>query len=119
MPPGCRRGAEDIAQVIARWTGIPVSRMLEGEMEKLLKMEDRLRVRVVGQDDALRLVSDAVRIDMSEYMEKHTVSRLIGAPPGYVGYEEGGQLTEAVRRHPALHLRSAGQGHPGRPVRRR
>ncbi len=137
---------EDIAQVVSRWTGIPVSKMLEGEMQKLLRMEDRLRQRVVGQDDALRLVADAVRrsragladpnrpmgsfiflgptgvgktelaralaeflfdddkamvrIDMSEYMEKHTVSRLIGAPPGYVGYEEGGQLTEAVRRRP-------------------
>jgi ATP-dependent Clp protease ATP-binding subunit ClpB len=138
--------AEDIAQVVARWTGIPVARMMEGEMQKLLRMEQRLRLRVVGQDDALRLVSDAVRrsragladpdrpigsfiflgptgvgktelvralaeflfddekamvrVDMSEYMEKHTVSRLIGAPPGYVGYEEGGQLTEAVRRRP-------------------
>ncbi len=137
---------EDIAQVVSRWTGIPVSKMLEGEMQKLLRMEDRLRQRVVGQDDALRLVADAVRrsragladpnrpmgsfiflgptgvgktelaralaeflfddehamvrIDMSEYMEKHTVSRLIGAPPGYVGFEEGGQLTEAVRRRP-------------------
>jgi ATP-dependent Clp protease ATP-binding subunit ClpB len=138
--------AEEIAQVVARWTGIPVSRLLEGETEKLIHMEDRLRLRVVGQEEALRYVSNAVRrarsglqdpdrpigsfiflgptgvgktelaralaeflfdderamirIDMSEYQEKHTVSRLIGAPPGYVGYEEGGQLTEAVRRRP-------------------
>ncbi len=137
---------EDIAEVVSKWTGIPVSRMLEGETEKLLKMEERLRQRVVGQDEAIRAVSDAVRraragiqdpnrpigsfiflgptgvgktelaralaeflfddenalirIDMSEYQERHTVSRLIGAPPGYVGYEEGGQLTEAVRRRP-------------------
>ena len=138
--------AEDIAAVVSRWTGIPVAKMLEGEMQKLLRMEDRLAQRVVGQEEGLRLVSDAVRrsragladpnrpvgsflflgptgvgktelaralaeflfdderamvrIDMSEYMEKHAVSRLIGAPPGYVGYEEGGQLTEAVRRRP-------------------
>jgi ATP-dependent Clp protease ATP-binding subunit ClpB len=138
--------AEDIAEVVAKWTGIPVSRLLEGEVQKLLHMEDRLRARVVGQDDAIRVVSNAVRraraglqdrnrpigsfiflgptgvgktelarslaeflfddegamvrIDMSEYQEKHTVSRLIGAPPGYVGYDEGGQLTEAVRRRP-------------------
>ncbi len=138
--------AEEIAEVISRWTHIPVSRLLEGEMQKLLHMEERLRQRVVGQGDALRAVSNAVRraraglqdpnrpigsfiflgptgvgktelaralaefmfdderavvrIDMSEYQEKHTVSRLIGAPPGYVGYEEGGQLTEAVRRRP-------------------
>ncbi len=138
--------AEEIAEVISRWTGIPVSRLLEGETEKLLHMEERLRQRVVGQEEALRAVSNAVRraraglqdpnrpigsfiflgptgvgktelaralaeflfdderamirIDMSEYQEKHTVSRLIGAPPGYVGYEEGGQLTEAVRRRP-------------------
>jgi len=138
--------AEEIAQIVARWTGIPVSRLLEGEMEKLIHMEERLHQRVVGQDDALRAVSNAVRrsraglqdpnrpigsfiflgptgvgktelaralaeflfdderamvrIDMSEYQEKHTVSRLVGAPPGYVGYEEGGQLTEAVRRRP-------------------
>jgi ATP-dependent Clp protease ATP-binding subunit ClpB len=136
--------AEEIAEVVSRWTHIPVSRLLEGEMQKLLNMEERLRERVVGQDEALRAVSNAVRraraglqdpnrpigsfiflgptgvgktelaralaeflfdderaivrIDMSEYQEKHTVSRLIGAPPGYVGYEEGGQLTEAVRR---------------------
>jgi len=136
--------AEEIAQVVARWTGIPVSRLLEGEMEKLVHMEERLHQRVVGQEDALRAVSNAVRrsraglqdpnrpvgsfiflgptgvgktelaralaeflfdderamirIDMGEYQEKHTVSRLIGAPPGYIGYEEGGQLTEAVRR---------------------
>ncbi|MDZ4677606.1 MAG: ATP-dependent chaperone ClpB [Oligoflexia bacterium] len=139
-------GSEDIAEVVAKWTGIPVSKMLEGEAEKLLNMEDRLRDRVVGQDHALVMVSDAIRrgraeisdphrpigsfiflgptgvgktetakalagflfdtdqamirIDMSEYMEKHAVSRLVGAPPGYVGYEEGGQLTEAVRRRP-------------------
>jgi ATP-dependent Clp protease ATP-binding subunit ClpB len=138
--------AEDIAEIVARWTGIPVSRMLEGERTKLLHLEDRLHQRVVGQDEAVRAVSDAirrsraglqdekrpigsfifmgstgvgktelaralaeflfndetamVRIDMSEYMEKFSVSRLIGAPPGYVGYEEGGQLTEAVRRKP-------------------
>ena len=139
-------GAEEIAEVVSRATGIPVSKMMTGEREKLLKMEDRLHARVVGQEEAVRLVSDAirrsragladpnrpygsflflgptgvgktelckalaeflfdseehlVRIDMSEYMEKHSVSRLIGAPPGYVGYEEGGQLTEAVRRKP-------------------
>ncbi len=138
--------AEDIAEVVAKWTGIPVSRLLEGEMQKLLHIEDRLRERVVGQDEALLLVANAVRrsraglgdprrpigsflflgptgvgktelaralaeflfddehamvrLDMSEYMEKHTVARLIGAPPGYVGYDEGGQLTEAVRRRP-------------------
>ncbi|HEX9021257.1 MAG TPA: ATP-dependent chaperone ClpB [Nitrospirota bacterium] len=137
---------EDVAEIVSKWTGIPVSRMLEGEMQKLLHMEDRLRLRVVGQDEAITVVSDAVRraragiqdpnrpigsfifmgptgvgktelaralaeflfddeqamirIDMSEYQERHTVSRLIGAPPGYVGYEEGGQLTEAVRRRP-------------------
>ena len=138
--------AEDIADVVSRWTGIPVSRMLESERTKLLNMEERLHERVVGQEDAVKAVSDAirrsraglqdqqrpigsfiflgttgvgktelaralaeflfddekavVRIDMSEYMEKFSVSRLIGAPPGYVGYEEGGQLTEAVRRSP-------------------
>ncbi len=138
--------AELVAEIVAKWTGIPVSRMLEGESEKLIKMEDRLRARVVGQDEALTLVANAirrarsgladpnkpigsfiflgptgvgktetaralasflfnddqaiVRIDMSEYQDKHTVARLIGAPPGYVGYEEGGQLTEAVRRRP-------------------
>ena len=138
--------AEEIAEVVSKWTGIPVTRMMEGEQEKLLHMEEKLRRRVVGQDEALRAVSNAVRraraglqdpnrpigsfiflgptgvgktetaralaeflfddehamvrIDMSEYMEKHTVSRLIGAPPGYVGYEEGGALTEAVRRRP-------------------
>jgi ATP-dependent Clp protease ATP-binding subunit ClpB len=137
---------EDIAKIVSRWTGIPVSKMLEGEMQKLVQMEDRLRERVVGQDEALEAVANAirrsraglsdpkrpigsfiflgptgvgktetaralaeflfddeaamVRIDMSEYMEKHAVSRLIGAPPGYVGYDEGGQLTEAVRRRP-------------------
>jgi ATP-dependent Clp protease ATP-binding subunit ClpB len=138
--------AEDIAEIVSKWTHIPVTRLMEAEVQKLLKMEDLLRERVVGQDLALQIVSDAirrsraglqdpnrplasflflgptgvgktelaralaeflfdneqamVRIDMSEYMEKHSVSRLIGAPPGYVGYEEGGQLTEAVRRHP-------------------
>jgi len=138
--------AEEIAEVVSRWTGIPVSKMLEGEREKLLKMEDVLAARVVGQREAVRAVSDAirrsraglsdpnrpngsflflgptgvgktelckalahflfdtdeamVRIDMSEFMEKHSVARLIGAPPGYVGYEEGGYLTEAVRRRP-------------------
>jgi len=137
---------EDIAKLVAKWTGIPVGRLLEGEAQKLVHMEQRLRQRVVGQDDALVRVSNAIRrsraglsdpkrpigsfiflgptgvgktelaralaeflfddeklmirIDMSEYMEKHSVSRLIGAPPGYVGYEEGGQLTEQVRRHP-------------------
>jgi len=137
---------EDIALVVSRWTGIPVTRLMEGELEKLLRLEDLLHERVVGQDEAVRAVADAVlrarsgikdpnrpigsflflgptgvgktelaralavtlfddeanliRIDMSEYMEKHTVARLIGAPPGYVGYEEGGQLTEAVRRRP-------------------
>lgn len=137
---------EDVAEVVSRWTGIPVSKMLEGEIEKLVKMEDNLKKRVVGQDVAVGLVSEAVRraraglqeenrpigsfifmgptgvgktelaktlaeflfddekamvrIDMSEYMEKHSVSRLIGAPPGYVGYDEGGQLTEIVRRRP-------------------
>jgi ATP-dependent Clp protease ATP-binding subunit ClpB len=139
-------GSEDIAEVVAEWTGIPVSKLLEGEMEKLLRMEDALHQRVVGQDEAVSAVSNAVRraraglqdhnrpigtfiflgptgvgktelaralaeflfdteeamvrIDMSEYQERHTVSRLIGAPPGYVGYDEGGQLTEAVRRRP-------------------
>jgi ATP-dependent Clp protease ATP-binding subunit ClpB len=137
---------EDVAQVVSKWTGIPVSRLMEGEVEKLLHMEERLHDRVVGQDEAVEAVSNAlrrsraglsdpnrpigsflflgptgvgktelaralavfmfdseqamVRLDMSEYMEKHTVARLIGAPPGYVGYEEGGQLTEAVRRRP-------------------
>jgi ATP-dependent Clp protease ATP-binding subunit ClpB len=138
--------ADEIAEVVARWTGIPVSKMLEGERDKLLKMEDELHKRVVGQDEAVHAVADAirraraglsdpnrpsgsflflgptgvgktelckalaefmfdttdamVRIDMSEFMEKHAVSRLVGAPPGYVGYEEGGYLTEAVRRRP-------------------
>jgi ATP-dependent Clp protease ATP-binding subunit ClpB len=137
---------EDVARIVSKWTGIPVSKMLEGEVKKLVNMEERLRQRVVGQDAALERVSNAIRrsraglsdpkrpigsfiflgptgvgktelaralaeflfddehsmirIDMSEYMEKHAVSRLIGAPPGYVGYEEGGQLTEQVRRHP-------------------
>ncbi len=137
---------EDVAEVVAKWTGIPVARMMEGEKQKLIRMEERIRERVIGQDEALRVVANAVRrarsglqdpnrpigsfifmgptgvgktelakalaeflfddeqamvrVDMSEYMEKHSVSRLIGAPPGYVGYEEGGFLTEAVRRHP-------------------
>ncbi|MFQ5925367.1 MAG: ATP-dependent Clp protease ATP-binding subunit, partial [Dehalococcoidia bacterium] len=137
---------EDIAELVSKWTGIPVTRMLEGEAEKLLHMEDRLHERIIGQEDAVMVVSDAIRraraglkdpkrpigsfiflgptgvgktelaralaeflfddeeamvhLDMSEYMEKHTVSRLIGAPPGYIGYEEGGQLTETVRRRP-------------------
>jgi ATP-dependent Clp protease ATP-binding subunit ClpB len=137
---------EDIAKLVSKWTGIPAGRLLEGEAQKLVRMEERLRQRLVGQDDALGRVANAVRrnraglsdpnrpigsfifmgptgvgktelaravaeflfddeksmirIDMSEYMEKHSVSRLIGAPPGYVGYEEGGQLTEQVRRHP-------------------
>ena len=138
--------AEDIAEIVAKWTGIPVYRLMEGETQKLINMEERLREQVIGQDEAVGAVSNAIRrarvglgdpdqplgsflfmgptgvgkthlakslaeflfddanamtrIDMSEYMEKHTVSRLIGAPPGYVGYDEGGQLTEAVRRHP-------------------
>ncbi len=138
--------AEDVAEIVSKWTHIPVSRLMEGEVQKLLTMEDRLRERVIGQEYALRVVSDAIRraraglqdpnrplasfiflgptgvgktelaralaeflfddehalirIDMSEYMEKHSVARLIGAPPGYIGYEEGGQLTEAVRRRP-------------------
>jgi ATP-dependent Clp protease ATP-binding subunit ClpB len=137
---------EDIAKLVSKWTGIPAGRLLEGEAQKLVHMEERLRQRVVGQEEALERVANAVRrsraglsdakrpigsfiflgptgvgktelaralaeflfddeklmirIDMSEYMEKHSVSRLIGAPPGYVGYEEGGQLTEQVRRHP-------------------
>jgi ATP-dependent Clp protease ATP-binding subunit ClpB len=137
---------DDVASVVARWTGIPVDRLLEGETEKLIYMEDRLHQRVIGQDEAVSAVANAlrrartglqdpnrpigsfvflgptgvgktelaralaefmfddehamVRIDMSEYQERHTVSRLVGAPPGYVGYDEGGQLTEAVRRRP-------------------
>src|SRR6266550_3535523 len=133
--------AEDIAEVVSKWTGVPVSRLLEGEVQKLVRMEEMLHERVVGQDEAVTAVANAirrsraglsdphrpigsfmflgptgvgktelaralaeflfdderamVRIDMSEYMEKHAVSRLVGAPPGYVGYEEGGQLTEA------------------------
>ena len=138
--------AEEIAEVVSKWTGVPVSRLLEGEKEKLIKMEERLHERLVGQDEAVRVVSDAVRrsraglgdphrpigsflflgptgvgktelckalaeflfddeaafirIDMSEFMEQHSVARLIGAPPGYIGYEEGGRLTEAVHRRP-------------------
>ncbi|PYS77566.1 MAG: type VI secretion system ATPase TssH, partial [Acidobacteria bacterium] len=111
---------EDVAQVVAKWTGVPVSKMLEGEMQKLLTMEDRLRHRVIGQDEALEAVANAVRRARAGLqdphrpvgsfiflgptgvgnMEKHAVARMIGAPPGYVGYEEGGQLTEAVRRRP-------------------
>jgi ATP-dependent Clp protease ATP-binding subunit ClpB len=137
---------EDIAEIVSRWTGIPVSRLMEGEIQKLVKMEERLHRRVIGQDEAITAVANAIRraraglqdpnrplgsflflgptgvgktelaralaeflfddeqamirIDMSEYQEKHTVSRLIGAPPGYVGYDEAGQLTEAVRRRP-------------------
>jgi ATP-dependent Clp protease ATP-binding subunit ClpB len=137
---------EEIAEIVSRWTGIPVLRLMEGEREKILRLDAVLHERVIGQDEAVQLVADAVirarsgikdprrpigtfiflgptgvgktelaktlaqalfdseenmvRIDMSEYMEKHTVSRLLGAPPGYVGYEEGGQLTEAVRRKP-------------------
>jgi ATP-dependent Clp protease ATP-binding subunit ClpB len=135
---------EDVAEIVSKWTGVPLTRMLEGEVQKLVKMEERLKERVIGQSEAITVVSNAVRrsragiqepnrpmgsfifmgptgvgktelaralaeflfddeqalirIDMSEYMEKHAVSRLIGAPPGYVGYEEGGQLTEAIRR---------------------
>src|SRR6185437_10895088 len=118
--------AEHIAGVVSSWTGISVDKMLEGEREKLLHMEDNVKRRVVGQDEAVVAVANAIRraraglqdpnrpigsflfddesamqrIDMSEYMEKHSVARLIGAPPGYVGYEEGGSLTEAVRRRP-------------------
>jgi ATP-dependent Clp protease ATP-binding subunit ClpB len=151
---------EDIAEIVAKWTGIPVSRLLEGEVQKLVHMEERLRERVIGQEEAVVAVSNAirrarsgiadpnrpmgsfiflgptgvgktelaktlarflfdqdqamVRIDMSEYMEKHAVSRLIGAPPGYVGYEEGGQLTEAVRRRPyaVLLLDEIEKAHP-------
>jgi ATP-dependent Clp protease ATP-binding subunit ClpB len=137
---------EDVAEVVAKWTGIPVSKLMEGEVEKLIQMEDRLHDRVIGQHEAVEAVANAlrrsraglqdpnrpigtflfigptgvgktelaralaefmfdteqamIRIDMSEYMEKHSVSRLVGAPPGYVGYDEGGQLTEAVRRRP-------------------
>src|SRR5256886_6758698 len=137
---------DGVAEVVARWTGIAVSRLMEGETEKLIHMEERLHERVIGQDEAIEAVSSAlrrsraglqdpdrpigsflflgptgvgktelaralaefmfdsqdaiIRIDMSEYMEKHSVARLVGAPPGYVGYEEGGQLTEAVRRRP-------------------
>src|SRR5471032_2119334 len=153
-------GAEEIAEVVSRATGIPVSRMMQGEREKLLHMEDALHQRVVGQNEAVRLVSDAIRrsrsglsdpnrpygsflflgptgvgktelckalagflfdseshlirIDMSEFMEKHSVARLIGAPPGYVGYEEGGYLTEAVRRMPysVLLLDEVEKAHP-------
>jgi ATP-dependent Clp protease ATP-binding subunit ClpB len=151
---------EDIAEVVSKWTGIPVTRLVESEIQKLLRMEDRLHERIVGQDEAVKVVSDAirrgrsglsdpnrptgtflflgptgvgktelakalaeflfddernmVRIDMSEYQEKHTVSRLVGAPPGYVGYEEGGQLTEAIRRkpHSVILLDEVEKAHP-------
>jgi len=151
---------EDVAEVVSRWTGIPVSRLMEGEVEKLVRLEDHLHRRVVGQDEPVAAVANAirrsraglsdpnrpigsflflgptgvgktelaralaeflfdderamVRIDMSEYMEKHTVSRLIGAPPGYVGFDEGGQLTEAVRRRPysVLLLDEIEKAHP-------
>ena len=153
--------AEDIAEVVAKWTGIPVSRMLESERAKLLRLEDELHKRVIGQEDAVAAVANAIRrsraglqdshrpigsfifigttgvgktelaralaeflfndehamirIDMSEYMEKFSVSRLIGAPPGYVGYDEGGQLTEAVRRRPysVVLLDEIEKAHPG------
>ncbi|MDP3832314.1 MAG: AAA family ATPase, partial [Ignavibacteriaceae bacterium] len=152
--------AEDIAEIVAKWTGIPVSKMLESERSKLLRLEDELHKRVIGQDDAVIAVANAIRrsraglqdmnrpigsfiflgttgvgktelaralaeflfddehamirIDMSEYMEKFSVSRLIGAPPGYVGYEEGGQLTESVRRRPysVLLLDEIEKAHP-------
>ncbi|BBI72014.2 hypothetical protein HAALTHF_17880n [Vreelandella aquamarina] len=152
---------EEIAEVVSRWTGIPVSKMLEGERDKLLRMEEALHERVIGQNEAVEAVANAVRrsragladpnrpngsflflgptgvgktelckslanflfdteeamvrIDMSEFMEKHSVARLIGAPPGYVGYEEGGYLTEAVRRKPysVLLLDEGGKSAPG------
>ena len=153
-------GPDDIAEVVAAWTGIPAGRLLEGEAAKLLRMEDELGKQVIGQREAIGAVSDAVRrsragiadpnrptgsflflgptgvgktelakaladflfddphamvrIDMSEYGEKHSVARLVGAPPGYVGYEEGGQLTEAVRRRPVLG-RAARRGREGAP----
>ena len=155
-------GPDDVADVVSAWTGIPAGRMLEGETAKLLRMEDELGRRVVGQAEAVRAVSDAVRrarsgiadenrptgsflflgptgvgktelakalaeflfdderamvrIDMSEYSEKHSVARLVGAPPGYVGYDQGGQLTEAVRRRPYTRgaVRRGGEGAPGR-----
>src|SRR6185312_11392360 len=98
-------GPDDVADVVSSWTGIPAGRLLEGETGKLLRMEAEIGHRLVGQSKALAafLFDDEramIRIDMSEYSEKHTVARLVGAPPGYVGYEEGGQLTEAVRRRP-------------------
>ena len=153
---------DDIAEIIARWTGIPVSKLLEGEKQKLLNLEGELHQRVIGQNEAVDAVAEAVlrsrsglgdpnrpigsfiflgptgvgktelaralaeylfdderaliRIDMSEYQEKHTVARLLGAPPGYVGYDEGGQLTEAVRRRPysVILVRRDRKGAPGR-----
>ena len=152
---------EEIAKIVGRWTGIPVSKLMEGERDKLLRLEDILHQRVIGQDEAVEKVTEAilrsragiqdpdrpigsflflgptgvgktelakalaqtlfddernmVRIDMTEYMEKYSVSRLIGAPPGYVGYEEGGQLTEAVRRQSLFRgaVRRGGEGPPG------
>src|SRR6266566_1663977 len=93
--------ADDIGEIVSKWTGIPVSKMLESERERLTHLEDELARRVIGQPEALAAVAKAlIRLDMSEYMEKHAVARMIGAPPGYVGYEEGGQLTEAIRRRP-------------------
>ena len=154
-------GEEDIAAVVSRWTGVPVSRLLEGEMEKLTHLEEELHKRVIGQDEAVIAVAEAViraraglkdpnrpigsfiflgptgvgktelaralaeylfddehnlvRIDMSEYQEKHTVARLLGAPPGYVGFEEGGQLTEAIRRKPysVILFDEIEKAHPG------
>ena len=159
-------GADDVAEIVSRWTGIPVTKMMQSEREKLLHLEEQLHKRVVGQDEAIRAVSDAirrsraglqdakrpigsfifmgttgvgktelakalaeflfdnenamVRIDMSEYQERHTVSRLIGAPPGYVGYEESGQLTEAVRRKPysVILLDEIEKAHPDVSARR-
>lgn len=156
---------DDIAEVVSRWTQIPVTRIVEGEVEKLIAMEDRLRQRVVGQQEAITAVANAVRraraglqdpdrplgsfvflgptgvgktelaralaeflfddeqalirIDMSEYQEQHSVSRLIGAPPGYIGYDEAGQLTEAVRRRPyaVILLDEVEKAHPGGPQR--
>lgn len=153
-------GEEDIAELVSKWTGVPVSPMLETEAEKLLQMEERLHQRIVDQDEAVTAISEAIRrarvglkdprrpigsfiflgptgvgktelaralaeflfddenamvlLDMSEYMEKHTVSRLIGAPPGYIGYEEGGQLTEAVRWRPyrVILLNEVKKAHP-------
>src|SRR3970282_1025501 len=149
--------ADDVAEVVAKWTRIPVSRMMEGEIQKLLKMEERLTARVVGQDEAIQVVANAlrraraglqdpnrpigsliffgptgggkpelaralaefmfdderamVRLDMSEYQERHTVARLLGAPPGYIGFEQAGQLTEAVRRRASVAVHFAETQH--------